>query len=885
MKLRDISYKYLKGQKKHTVMTVVAVVISVAFMTVLLSAVSVYRASSLNLSAKTNGTYHVLFSGLSKQDLLSIQNMDIFEQTETYSVSAYTDSVDVDFGQMENDSARMEYLMLAGDIVNDSFLRIRDGRCDMLPMEMTRLTAGRMPEADGEIVISAASSPLWGSPEIGDTVTAGLITCVPKGQGQPLPDYIADALRENFDGADITEISFTVVGFSERYNIVDYSDTRLRSYSYLTDNMLARFAENTNDLYWDMHHAFADRGLEIDDFDYSLNQQLLDAEGKGVDAKFSKALFFAVVYLFVIFIMFCVRLVIDNAFEISSKERIKQFGLLKAAGASKKQVLVLTLWEAVYLAVPGTALGLCLGAVCSRGIFAAIAGSGSLDGVFGGFVLADILVYEVQPYVYISAAVMGVVWVCISAVATGLRSINASPIDAIRMTGKNDRVSVPRRPSGIERGHSFISAYSSLSVKRNKKRYFITMLSMVMSIVLFTGFSYGVEIAEENIRNNFDVLRSPCDFAVEHASLSPAEAFYRAGEMKETGFFEQAQADSIITLYASAKDFGISPDCELYEHGDIIMNVHPVNRETFEKYISAPGVTYEDIDEGGAVIICGDMYNNGEYAFKVYSETPSPITAKPFIADTVEFLDPVKAAPVGIYSTDSRTYRSVNNTLCAVIGEENYLALQEVCGKDNQTYETTLEDGSSYNVYSRQILANAAPGCEEQARGWLDRHFYGSFTDNLSERAAAEGILAAGRLLGYFIIGIIALIAAVNIVNIISANVLGRTSELAMLRACGMSDRQLKMLILRESTLYAWTAGIISLVLAEGIIGLIHIPFLTHFHDLYLEDLGFTLSFISPLKYLVIAAAVSFITAAAASLAPAGRIVKSPIVESIAVER
>ncbi len=880
MTLRQISFKYLTGQKKHTIMTIIAITISVAFMTVLLSAVSVYSASSLNMAREENGTYHVLFAGLDKQSLLAVRNMDIFEETEYYSVSAYTDSVDIDFGQNEDDSARMDYLMLAGDVVNDSFLRIK-GEITLLPEDMTKLTAGRMPEKDGEIVISAASSPLWGYPEIGDTVTAGLISCVPKGRGVPAPDYIADVLRENFDVAEITEISFTVVGFSERYNIVDYSDTRLRSYSYLTDNVLARFSDKTNDLYWDMHFAFQDAGMEIDDYDYSFNQQLLDAEGKGVDAKFSRALFFAVMYLFVVFIMFCVRLVIDNSFEISSKERIKQFGLLKAAGASKKQVFALVLWEALYLAVPGVILGLLLGAACAYAVYSAVAVMPALN--TEGLRLSGNLVYDVRPYVYVTSAVIGVVWVCVSAVATGLRSINATPVQAIRMTGKNEKITVPRRPSKIGRGGSFIGAYSSLSVKRNKKRYIITMLSMIMSIVLFTGFSYGVDIAKESIENDFDVIRAPSDYTVEHASLSPLEAAYRAQEMAETGFFDWAQEDTHTSLFGSVDAFGLSESCKLYAQENIIMHLHPVNRETFEKYITTD-VTYDEINESGAMIICSDKYTDGVYDYRVYDSTPGPVTAQPFISDTIDLLDPVTLNPVGLYTTDNRTYRSNNIIITAVTGEDAYFELLQTCGRDDQTYTITTDNGINYYAFSRQILANAAPGQEENALMWLDRHFYGTYSDNRSERSEALAVLSAIQLLGYFVIGIIALIAAINIVNIISANVLGRTSEIAMLRACGMSDKQLKGLILRESILYAVTAGIISLIMVEGAIGIIHIPFLTNFHDLDFDDLNFKLSFIAPLKYLVIAAAAAFITAAAASFAPAGRIVKTSIVENIRQE-
>jgi putative ABC transport system permease protein len=118
-------------------------------------------------------------------------------------------------------------------------------------------------------------------------------------------------------------------------------------------------------------------------------------------------------------------------------------------------------------------------------------------------------------------------------------------------------------------------------------------------------------------------------------------------------------------------------------------------------------------------------------------------------------------------------------------------------------------------------------------------------------------------------------------VNIISSNVMGRTSELAMLRACGMSDKQLHKLILSESLIYAALASFSSLLVTEAAVFVIQIPFKTHFHDLDMDDLGLIMSAAAPLRYILIAAAVSFIVAAAASYVPARRIIKSPIVENI----
>lgn len=888
MKLREISLRYLRGQKKHTIMTVIAIITATAFMTVMLAAVSVYRAAALNVCREENGTYHVVFNGLDKDQLVSVRSMDIFSETQIYSVSSYTSSVDVDYGQMKSEDAQMEYLLLNGNPVNDVFLRFKAGELTMLPKNMNTVFEGRLPEKDGEIVLSAQSTYLWGYPELGDTVTARLVTCkaksnTPQSVDTPrsvegIPQYLSDA----FDITDVTDISFTVVGFSENSNIVDYSDTRLKSYSKNTDNLLARFSDKTNDLYWDMHYAFKDAGYEIDDFSYGMNQELLDLEGKGVTAKFSQAVFFGIVYLVILFLMFCVRMVIDNAFEISSRERIKQFGLLKAVGASNKQVFSLVVWEAVYLAVPGVIIGILLGTGCAAGLFGIVKNLPYLSDSSANFDMRDMLVFDIRPYVYISSAVIGVLWVVISAVSTGMRSIRSSPVEAMNAAGKRDKVRIPKHPSGLEKGRSFIAAYSALSIKRNKKRYIITMVSMVMSIVLFTTFSYGAQLANDKITAEYEENRSPSDFSVQTYSLTADGIHESIDKMASSGCFENIAYDCVLKFYMDNDTLKINQGNDAYESGGIAFAIHPVSRETFEKHIVPDsGISYDDLENSGSILIDSVMKDkSGNVLYKITDSIPETFTANPFIDSMVYFLDPVTISTAGTYSTDLRTYFSCGGTCTAVMSESSYEKLVTAIGIDSSSSQVEY-NGGNYTLFSRTIYADAVSGAEAEARNYLTRNFYNSFTDNAADMAKAVSNLGIVKTVGYFAVLIISLIAAVNIVNIISSNVMGRTSELAMLRACGMSDKQLHKLVLTESLIYAALASFSSLLVTEAAVFVIQIPFKTHFHDLDMDDFGLKMSAAAPLRYILIAAAVSFIVAAAASYVPARRIIKSPIVENI----
>lgn len=882
MKLREISLRYLRGQKKHTIMTIIAIITATAFMTVMLAAVSVYRAAALNVCREENGTYHVVFNGLDKDQLVSVRSMDIFSETQIYSVSSYTSSVDVDYGQMKSEDAQMEYLLLNGNPVNDVFLRFKAGELTMLPKNMNTVFEGRLPEKDGEIVLSAQSTYLWGYPELGDTVTAQLVTCKAKSDTpqsvEGIPQYLSDA----FDITDVTDISFTVVGFSENSNIVDYSDTRLKSYSKNTDNLLARFSDKTNDLYWDMHYAFKDAGYEIDDFSYGMNQELLDLEGKGVTAKFSQAVFFGIVYLVILFLMFCVRMVIDNAFEISSRERIKQFGLLKAVGASNKQVFSLVVWEAVYLAVPGVIIGILLGTGCAAGLFGIVKNLPYLSDSSANFDMRDMLVFDIRPYVYISSAVIGLLWVVISAVSTGMRSIRSSPVEAMNAAGKRDKVRIPKHPSGLEKGRSFIAAYSALSIKRNKKRYIITMVSMVMSIVLFTTFSYGAQLANDKITAEYEENRSPSDFSVQTYSLTADGIHESIDKMASSGCFENIAYDCVLKFYMDNDTLKINQGNDAYESGGIAFAIHPVSRETFEKHIVPDsGISYDDLENSGSILIDSVMKDkSGNVLYKITDSIPETFTANPFIDSMVYFLDPVTISTAGTYSTDLRTYFSCGGTCTAVMSESSYEKLVTAIGIDSSSSQVEY-NGGNYTLFSRTIYADAVSGAEAEARNYLTRNFYNSFTDNAADMAKAVSNLGIVKTVGYFAVLIISIIAAVNIVNIISSNVMGRTSELAMLRACGMSDKQLHKLILSESLIYAALASFSSLLVTEAAVFVIQIPFKTHFHDLDMDDLGLIMSAAAPLRYILIAAAVSFIVAAAASYVPARRIIKSPIVENI----
>ena len=417
-------------------------------------------------------------------------------------------------------------------------------------------------------------------------------------------------------------------------------------------------------------------------------------------------------------------------------------------------------------------------------------------------------------------------------------------------------------------------------MKRNKKRYIITLVSMSMSIILFTVFSYVIEIASGNLEYEYGVKRTPYDYTANLSVTDPQTAVERTEVMKQSGYFTDVQYDTHLTLFAFADSMGIDSGCKLSGQ-TVFTDIHPVNRETFEKYISAD-ISYDELLSSGGILLCGDMYSeDGKTLYSVFSDIPESISAAPFIDYKMNILDEESFVCSGIYSSDNRVYRSVNDRIAAVTAEESYSGLIARCGADGGTSVVKLSDGNEFLVYNRTISANAAEGLEEQAANYMKTHFYNSYSDNASDMNLSYALLSMIKTAGYFIIALISLMALINVANIISSNITGRTSELAMLRACGMSDRQLYKMDMAESLFYALMSGAVSILVTELAVLAVQIPFMLHIEDLSFDDLSFTLSYTAPLKYLLGATAAAFLAAAVSSVIPIKRIIRSPIVDSI----
>lgn len=180
-------------------------------------------------------------------------------------------------------------------------------------------------------------------------------------------------------------------------------------------------------------------------------------------------------------------LLIYNAFAISIGERKKQFGMFASVGATSAQIRRIVLTEAGVIAVIAIPLGI-LGAIAGVEVLAVLT-----RGIVSQLILdADQgLQLVVSPLVIGATVLFSAATILLSAWIPARRASRVSPIEAIRQSGEIQEgkpLNFKTSPL-IRRIFGFEGELALKSLQRDRKRYLTTLLSLMISIIMFVAFN------------------------------------------------------------------------------------------------------------------------------------------------------------------------------------------------------------------------------------------------------------------------------------------------------------------------------------------------------------------------------------------------------------
>lgn len=647
--------------------------------------------------------------------------------------------------------------------------------------------------------------------------------------------------------------------------------------------------------------------LETDLYPVNLNNKLLSMEFIGFEGKIQLMQLVAIFYIFVLIMLVCVRLIIDTAFEISSKEREKQFGILQSVGATKKQIVGVIVKEGILLSAVGIPAGLVLGTGLSYVIYRILMKSG-----FSYLMTMDIdlaeqcIAFHVSPAFILLTVVTALGWVMLSAYGVGMRITKMTPIQAIQ--GNKGKIKKVKKHTLFGLIFGWTGRLASRNIRRNKKRYIITILSITISMTMFISFKFVIRamnvVTDENAAqysgNDIEVY---CEVPDEPYSGGDFQRGYYDFEkqteiLRDTGYFKNVQA--FIYEFGEIYDVSSLPFTEDYKNAlaeqyvslseKNLVFVYFVNEETYNSIFDGkPEISYDELTQKGGYLINNSYYysdrepvcnilnepagisfkgniNTGEYTEvnEIIDENNSVMTREDVFIDT-DF------TVLGEF--DHENYRFYgSNTLTLITTEEQY---KKLFGTNMYlTYGLSFSlDLAESDEYTDEQLHNLAIG-------FLDENGY-EYYDNFGENLAAKRQISSVRILGYALIALITFIAAVNMINIVSTGILNRRPEIAAMKSLGMSSGQLTKLIIIECLQYAVVSGVFALILSELMLSATTSGFMSMLYNPEDEMFKTIFSYTEPISGAVISVAAAFVIGIAAAAIPLRTIRKESITEII----
>ncbi len=450
----------LKKNRVRTLVTIIGIMLSMALLTAVIEGANSGMQYLVRAETGRVGAFHGYWREVEADKVSELARAEDVKKTAAF--------YRVGHAQVTEDTSRfVKYLQIEA---------LGEGVTDLLSV---RLTAGRMPENEREIILPDRYVEQVARVRVGDTLTLSV------GQrtlnGEPIAAH--KEYEENEELTDCRELTYTVVGIFEKLDTVidnGYSP----SYIALT----AGEATGPATVFFTLKHPARFYSVMKDNlnagigYDWAAHSALLAYSGSFRNGVLTQ-LMYGLVTVLVVLIAFGSISLIYNSFSISVSERTRQFGILKSVGATKKQIRGTVLYEALVLCGIAIPLGAGVGCAgigitlyCLRDSFHLILSDTS-----------DVKMKLVVSWVGLGmAALLCLSIALISAWIPARRALSVSPIQAIR---QSTDIKISRREVKTSRLtqklFGFEGMMASKNFKRNRKRYRSTVVSLFLSVTLF----------------------------------------------------------------------------------------------------------------------------------------------------------------------------------------------------------------------------------------------------------------------------------------------------------------------------------------------------------------------------------------------------------------
>ena len=792
--LNKLTIKSLKLNKKRTVVTIIGIMLSVALITAVASMYASGIKSLINYETKIKGNFHTAFYNV------PVSDMDKFENNRNIETLNITKGIG--YAKIESKNEGKPYAYIKG-FTKESLNNLS-----------IRLVSGRLPENDNEIVIPTHLKTNGRLDlKVNDTITLEIgkrIDSTGYELDQNNPYQISDSDGNGESLIETKTKTYKIVGTIERpaTNIENYSAPGYTFITYLDNNKIsgnvdiyARFTKDgtknwcetmanilgvdpalfkkiyNQEKFTDEEYKEFSKQME-NAYLIDVNKYLIDLETNPISSSSISSLG-VVVSIVIGIIVFTSVFCIKNSFDISITEKIKQYGMLRSVGATKKQIKRNVFYEATILGLIGIPLGVLLGYLASYILI-----------IISNYYLSDMLQaglkleFAFSMIAVLVAIILGIITIYFSAFRSAKRASKVSPIDSIRNSA-NIKIN-PKKiksPKIIKSIFGMGGEISFKNLKRNKKKYRTTVISIVVSVFVFIALSGFMGLAFQEVENEIKVS----DFNISLSANITNENSYNK-------FIETVNLDGIedYTILRSnelsfvgthySKEYLDFLNIKQREQDEEYISIFAIGEEQYKKYIKSLGLNYNDI-KGKGILLDKDYqvyygednkrvtkyirkynFNKGDVIDSLISSTNKNVK--------VEIGEITEIKPFGLKNMSA-----------------NYIVLSD------EMFDNIAES-KHLDIYYKSNNANKLQDdIEDYLKG---EEYYGISNKDESVKQMSNLFTLVGIFLYGFII-VISLIGITNIFNTITTNMELRKQEFAMLKSVGMTTKEFNRMIRLES--------------------------------------------------------------------------------------
>jgi len=861
----SLTLRYLKENKRRTIVTIIGIILSTALICGIGNISVSLMDHQIIETIANDGEFHATFYDIKKDDISTITN------SAGISKSALSES--------------LGYAKL--DKYDKYMIQIKEYDENDFKGYQIKLKDGRFPSNDKEIVLSEESLKK-SNKKIGDSISFNIGKRVDEDGNSREGDLLA---YENEKIINATKKDFKIVGTIEKPGFEwNGSDAVVTGITYLDINNIDKNQDvnvsisvnKPTEIYEIAPKIAKNLGLKLKDVsgdnynnkqgihyeNLSFNEHLLRLQGASVYSNINNSIYMIIIIVTVL-VVICTIATVYNAFSISISERKKQFGILNSIGATKSQIIKLVFIEAFIVSVIAIPIGIVCGTISVDLVFRFI------QRFFENSFIADMNLRVVyNPYIIIGSILIVLITIGISAILPAITAAKISPLEAIKNSSnlKIGKVKDSKIVRFIFKTEGVL-AYKNL--RRNKKKFRITLFSLIISVVIFISFSGFMKLfikanQVQSSQMNYDLYLYKNGFAEDDKIIN---------ELKKVKGIENFSINNEYSIGTNVGENNINKGYkELIEkyftkenkNDEVVYNFS--NSLFFfpgDEAISKLKLKTGKFDKETAIKENGIILRNKSYYEELGKKGDVSLT-------NYKVGDIIDAYEIGY---DEKNDKEIIETvkLKVLATTEDLLPGQlssSYMGLDFITYDEVGQKlGFNINKGRMYISTNKEENTRKAIKEIAEKYGY-TVNDEIEYARKNEQSMMAMKVFVYGFVSVISLVSITNIVNTISTNINLRKRELAIIKSIGVTPSGFNKMIYLESLLYGALSLIYGIPIGMGITILMN------------KTLGdvINLGMVIPWNAIIISFVGIFIITFIASYIPMKKINKENIIDSIRQE-